>query len=47
MLSDARELEGLTVVGPAQVLLDLAGMGYAVWDVTREMMEHYVSSAGR
>ncbi len=47
IFSNVREVGGLKVAGPAQVLLDLAGMGYSVWDVTKEMMEYYVGTAGR
>lgn len=47
IFSNAKQVDGLTVADPTQVLLDLAGMGYAVWDVTKEMMEYYVRTVGR
>lgn len=46
IFTNSRQIDGLTVADPTQVLLDLAGMGYAVWDVTKEMMEYHVRTAG-
>ncbi len=40
---DAREKEGILVVSPSQALLDLAGLGYSGRDITKAMVEKYVS----
>ena len=39
--TDTRQKEGITVVSPAQSLLDLAGFGYSAMDLTKAMVEMY------
>ncbi|MCK9308135.1 MAG: hypothetical protein M0P17_11490 [Methanoculleus sp.] len=41
VFTDTRQKEGITVVSPAQTLLDLAGFGYSVMDLTRAMVDMY------
>ena len=43
VFKEARELEDVTVVSPAQTLLDIAGLGYAGKDVTMKMVEKYAA----
>ena len=40
VFKDTEERQGLTLVGPAQTLLDVAGLGYSYWDLTLKMVEH-------
>jgi hypothetical protein len=39
--------QGLTLVGPSQALLDLAGMGYSALDLTLEMVRTYAETKDR
>jgi hypothetical protein len=43
VFGDIRELESVTVVSPAQALLDLAGLGYSGMDMTKAMVEAYAN----
>lgn len=40
VFKDTEEHEGLTLVSPAQALLDITGFGYSYWDFTLKMVEH-------
>jgi len=40
VFKDTEERQGLTLVDPAQALLDVAGLGYSYWDLTLKMVEH-------
>jgi len=40
VFKDTEEHQGLTLVGPAQALLDITGFGYTYWDFTLKMVEH-------
>ena len=41
VFTDTRQKEDITVVSPAQALLDLAGFGYSAMDLTKTMVEMY------
>lgn len=41
IFADTRQKEGITVVSPAQTLLDLAGFGYSAMDLTKAMVDMY------
>jgi hypothetical protein len=41
VFTDTRQKEDITVVSPAQALLDLAGFGYSAMDLTKAMVEMY------
>jgi len=43
VFEEARELEVVNVVSPAQTLLDIAGLGYSGKDVTMKMVEKYAA----
>lgn len=43
VFSDTRQIEGITVVSPAQTLLDLAGLGYSAMDLTKAMVDMYAT----
>lgn len=43
VFNGAKELESVTVVSPAQALLDLAGLGYSGMDMTKAMVEAYAN----
>ncbi|MBA7468639.1 hypothetical protein ES707_03891 [subsurface metagenome] len=41
VFTETQQKEGITVVSPAQTLLDLAGFGYSAMDLTRAMVDMY------
>ena len=41
VFTDTQQREGITVVSPAQTLLDLAGFGYSAMDLTKVMVDRY------
>lgn len=41
VFTDTQQKEGITVVSPAQTLLDLAGFGYSAMDLTKVMVDMY------
>ena len=43
VFTDARQIEGITVISPAQTLLDLAGLGYSAMDLTKIMVDMYAT----
>ena len=43
VFTDTRQIEGITIVSPAQTLLDLAGLGYSVMDLTKAMVDRYAA----
>lgn len=43
VFTGTQQKEGITVVSPAQTLLDLAGFGYSAMDLTRAMVEMYAA----
>lgn len=43
VFKDSREIEGIRVVAPSQVLLDLAGLGYGGMDMAKAVLENYAS----
>jgi hypothetical protein len=43
LFNDTREKEGITIVSPAQTLLDLAGLGYSGRDIAKAMVDEYAS----
>jgi predicted RecB family endonuclease len=43
IFSYTREIEGIKVVSPSQVLLDLAGLGYSGMDMAKVVLENYAS----
>jgi DNA-binding Lrp family transcriptional regulator len=43
VFSDTGEIEGIKVVSPSQVLLDLAGLGYGGMDMAKAVLENYAS----
>ena len=47
VFDEVEERQGLTLVGPSQALLDLAGMGYSAMDLTLEMVRKYAETANR
>lgn len=43
IFSDTGEIEGIKIVSPSQVLLDLAGLGYGGMDMAKAVLENYAS----
>lgn len=43
LFNDTIEKEGITIVSPAQTLLDLAGLGYSGRDIAKAMVDDYAS----
>ncbi len=43
VFSDTGKIEGINVVSPSQVLLDLAGLGYSGMDMAKAVLENYAS----
>ncbi len=43
LFNDTREKEDITIVSPAQTLLDLAGLGYSGRDIAKAMVDKYAS----
>ncbi len=41
VFTDTQQKEGITIVSPAQTLLDLAGFGYSAMDLTKAMVDRF------